>query len=378
MGNALTRRAFVGSALGAACATRAYAAEDTREAEFTRAANAAVTLAEREDGLSGLILVARGEDVLLRRAAGLADRQRNIRNTPNTRFPLASVTKQFTAAGIMVLVEEGKVFLDDPITKFYPSSPTAWKDVTISHLLTHGSGISDYWVRRPQGLPEQRTAEIGSPQALIQRSLGQTLAFSPGSNIEYSNTGYALLTAVIERASGQSYGDFLKTRIFEPLGMTGTGYGGTLPVNGYMRSGAEMTSKGPLKLDELGGFGGIYSTLDDMHKWSLALEGDLILQRTSRDAMFRDYGYNYGFGWRLAPKFGQRLIWHTGNGDNFTAIFDRFPIEQLTVVAMSNDATPTGTTATLLIEGKMQTFPANAMRKLVEQVERLYFGRDPR
>ena len=383
MALAFTRRTVLGSALGAAFASQARAADALRGAAFTRAAETAVAAAEREDGFSGVILVAQGLEVLLRRAAGFGDREHQIRNTAETKFNLESVTKQFTAAAIMLLVEDDKVALGDPISRFYPASPPAWKDVTITHLLTHGSGISDYWVRHPQEQPLQSTNEIQSYEYLIQRSLGDPLAFAPGTAFQYSNAGYALLSAVIEHVSGQSYGDFLRSRIFELLNMRNTGYGGVLPLNGYMRSAAadakldDLVDTGRQNLSVMAGFGGIYSTVDDMLIWSQALEGDLILSRHSRDAMFSDYGFNYGFGWRLAPKFGQKLIWHTGAGDNFTAIFDRFPVEQLTVIAMSNVNVPTGQTATLQIEGKMQTFPANAMRKLVEKVERLYFGREP-
>lgn len=114
--------------------------------------------------------------------------------------------------------------------------------------------------------------------------------------------------------------------------------------------------------------------------WSRALETDRILSAASKAAMYTDYGYNYGFGWRFAPKFGRKLIWHTGNFGpaGFAAIFDRFPEDALTVVTMTNNTgTLVNTTATLLIEGKVTTFPATAMRKLVEQVEQLYFGRAP-
>ena len=379
---AFTRRTVLGSALGAVFASGARTAQALRGTAFTRAAEAAFAAAEREDGFSGVILVAQGLQVLLRQAAGFGDREHNVRNTAETQFNLESVTKQFTAAAIMTLVEDGKVALIDPISKFYRSSPAAWRDVTVKHLLTHSSGISDYWVRHWQDNPP-RTSEFQSPEGLIQRSLADPLAFAPGTRFQYSNVGYALLGVVIEYASGESYGTFLKNRIFDPLNMRNTGYGGTLPLNGYRRSAAadakpgDLISTGPQNLSSLGGFGGIYSTIDDMLIWSRALEGDLILGRKSRDAMFTDYGFNYGFGWRFAPKFGQKLIWHTGAGDNFTAIFDRFPVEQLTVIAMSNVNVPTGQSATLLIEGKMETFQANAMRKLVERVERLYFGGEP-
>lgn len=383
MTSAFTRRAVLGSAVGAAFISHARAAEALRGAAFTRAAEASVAAAERDDDFSGVILIAQGTDVLLRKAAGFADRERQIRNTPETKFNLESVTKQFTAAAIMILVQDDKIALNDPITKFYPPSPPAWKDVTIKHLLTHGSGISDFWVRHPQGSGELRTSDIQSPEMLIQSSVKDPLAFPPGTKFEYSNVGYALLSAAIEHASGQNYGAFLTSRIFEPLNMRNTGFGGVLPLKGYGRSTApgagprDLVFTGQQGLTGLSGAGGVYSTVDDMLLWSQALEGDLILERQARDAMFADYGYNYGFGWRSAPKFGQKLIWHTGNGNNFTSIFDRFQVEQLTVIAMSNVNVPTGQTATLLIEGKMQTFPANAMRKLVENLERLYFGRDP-
>src|SRR5215471_5627376 len=256
---ALTRRTMLGCGLGALCAPYAWSQERLGDAEFTRAANLAVDRAASEDGFSGVILVARGLQVLLRRAAGFGDRERQIRNTPETKFNLESVTKQFTAAAIMVLVENDRVGLDDPISKFYPTSPPAWKGVTVKHLLTHSSGISDYWVRRPfENYPESQISEFGSPEGLIQRSLKDPLAFAPGTRFQYSNVGYALLTAVIERASGVDYGAFLQSRIFDPLDMSHTGYGGILPMNGYRHSTAAsaardaLISTGPQNLGALG------------------------------------------------------------------------------------------------------------------------------
>ena len=323
---------------------------------FARAANEAVDRIAREDGFSGVILVARGDQVLLRRAAGLADHQRNIPNTPETRFSLASVTKQFTAAAIMLLVEDGKISLADPISKYFVKSPPEWKDVTIKHLLTHSSGIGDKNAAHP------------------------ALMFAPGTDYEYSNTGYLLLTDAIEKASGQRYGEFLRTRIFAKLGMDDTSDGAQSrdTVRGYYRSADGRWQGGePLGLGPGHGAGGVFSTLDDMLAWSRSLDTDTVLSASSRAAIFADYGHGYGFGWRFSPKYGQSLIWHTGASLGFAAIFDRFPVEQLTVIAMTNNSAPTGSTATLVIEGKETTFQANASRKLVEEVERLYFGRAP-
>ena len=370
------RHMVFGAALSAFFVATAAAAPTGGDAAFTMAAEKAVTTVEREDGFSGVILVARGDKVLLRKAAGFADRERNIPNTPDMKSPLESVTKQFTAAAIMLLVQDGKLALDDPISKYYAASPTTWKDVTIKHLLTHASGIHDHYA------PPSYKAQ--SYEDYIRLAVRDSLVFPAGTRFQYSNTGYALLTAVIERVSGQSYADFLRTRIFAPLRMRNTGYGGTLPVTGYMRSVSpaapqpEWQNRGPENLSAYGGFGGLYSTLDDMLIWSRALGDDRILSAGSRRAMITDYGYNYGFGLAMQTKFGRTLIYHTGNdGAGHASIFDRFPEEQLTVVVMTNNTGVTDSTATLMIDGKPLTFQANAARKVVEEVERLYFGRAP-
>jgi CubicO group peptidase (beta-lactamase class C family) len=341
-------------------ASPAKAAPAAGDAAFVRASGEAVDRIAREDGFSGVILIARGDRVLLRRAAGLADRERNIPNTPETRFPLASVTKQFTAAAIMLLVEDGKISLADPISKYFPiskdfvASPPEWKDVTIKHLLTHSSGIGD--------------------------TNSAALLFAPGTDYRYSNTGYWLLTGAIEKASGQSFGEFLRSRIFAKLGMDHTSNtpGPNDIIRGYSRSPDGQRQSGePLDPTNTAGDGSIISALDDMLAWSRSLDTDMVLSDSTRAAMFTDYGRGYGFGWRLSPKYGRSLLWHTGLLPGFAAILDRFPEEQLTVVVMTNSTGPTGSTATLVIEGKETTFQANAARKLVEEVERLYFGRAP-
>jgi CubicO group peptidase (beta-lactamase class C family) len=373
-----TRRAILLATGAALLFTSASASPAGGDAGFMKAASGAVDRIAREDGFSGVILIARGDQVLLRKAAGFADRERNLPSTPETRFPLASVTKQFTAAAIMILVDEGKVSLDDPIAKYYPQSPSAWNKVRIRHLLTHGSGIEDYWIHRG-GLT--KTGQLfQSYEELIQLAIADPLGFEPGAGFSYSNSGYALLTAVIEQVSGQTYADFMRNRIFAPLQMNDTGYGNApgTAIKGYLRSAQGQWSEGEtIDLDAFGGFGGLYSTLDDMLIWSRAFFGGKILSPNSQRAMLTDNAYNYGFGWRFAPKFGRRLIWHTGNGSGHAAIFDYFPDDDVTVVMMTNNTSSTDAEATLLIEGKVTTFPANAARKLVEEVERLYFGRAP-
>lgn len=345
-------------------------ADERSDLAFRRAATAAVERTEREDGFSGVILVARGDKVLLRKAAGFADRERQIRNTPETKFPLESVTKQFTATAIMMLVDQGRVSLDDSILKYYPEGPAIWRNVKLRQLLTHTSGIED------------RPGLFQSPGDFYRAVQNDYLGFEPRAGFHYSNAGYSLLAEVIKRVSGASYGDFLAKRVFRPLQMRNTGFG-EIPENlvkGYVRVDGELRVSKLQRSDIVAaGAGGIYATVDDMLLWSLAQGGDRLLSAQSRAAMFTDYGFDYGFGVRFSPKFGRKLIWHTGNDPfaGFASIFDRFPDDELTVVAMTNADSPTGSTATLLIEGKVQTFPANAMRKAVEQIERLYFGREP-
>ncbi len=365
------RAAILGVVFAALAATNLAAGPVDGNKAFSQSASAAVDRIAREDGFSGVILVARGNQVLLRKASGLADRERNIPNTVETKFPLESITKQFTAAAILLLIEDGKLSLTDPIAKYYPACPPAWKDITIAQLLTHSSGIDDDAVN------------FQSYRDFIVQTGKTPLAFAPGADFRYSNAGYGLLTAVIENVSGQSYSEFMRSRIFVPLGMRNTGYG-EVPggaVKGYIRSVSapsghdEWQSGSPARLETHGGFGGLYSTLDDMLIWSRALDSDKLLSPASRQAMFTDYGHNYGFGWRFASKFDRKLVWHTGNDQDagFASILDRFPVEGLTVIVLTNNIGLTHSTATLTVAGESTTFPANAAREVVERVESLYF-----
>lgn len=244
MTTAFTRRALLGSALGAAYARNAIAAAIMSDAEFTRAATITVERIEREDGFSGVILVARGNQVLLRKAAGFADRERGIRNTPETPFPLELVTRQFTAAAIMLLVQDRKVSIDDPISKYYPANPSAWNDITVKHLLTHSSGIGDRWFT--DAYIDETARRLHTYQDAVLLAVSEPLLFPPGMGFQYSNVGYMLLAGIIERAAGQLYQEFLHDRIFAPLGMRNSVYG-ALPVDalkGYIRSPENVWKNG--------------------------------------------------------------------------------------------------------------------------------------
>ncbi|HWY60499.1 MAG TPA: serine hydrolase domain-containing protein [Rhizomicrobium sp.] len=375
--NHVARREFIGTALSSVALTFAFSnGAGATDADFTRAASKLVTQGELEDSFSGVILVAHGDTILLRKAAGFADRASNVPNTVQTQFPIASVTKQFTAAAVLSLVDAGKIALTDSIRKYYPEAPDTWGDITIQHLLTHSSGIGD-----------QAFSEVNMDSTMqylsVHRDIvpfvsGTPLLFQPGSGFQYSNTGYVILAGVIERASDEKYENYLRNRIFVPLGMTKTGFHLKVDLKGYVRSPDGNLLQAHSFDEPAGpnGPAGIYSTVDDMLTWSRAWDEGRILSAPSRIAALTDYGHNYGFGWRFAPKFGRKLVWHTGSFGpaGFASILDRFPDEKIVFVVLTNAPVATSTTATLLIEGKMTTFPANSSRKLLESVEALYFA----
>jgi CubicO group peptidase (beta-lactamase class C family) len=351
-------------------ATHAFAQPVRGDEAFTRSADAAVDRIAREDGFSGVILVARGDRVLLRKAAGLADRERNIPNTPETRFPIWSMTKQFTAAAIMLLVQDGSLSVSDPVSKHYPAAPPAWRDVTIQHLLTHSSGIGDFREADQPG--------FDSSEDTLRLAAARPTAFAPGTAHQYNSAGYVLLAVMIERVSGQRYIDFLNSRMFSPLGMRQTGFGEIPQSNlvGYRRTPEGQWQRGGTGYTAgVEGAGGVYSTVDDLRIWHRALTTDRILSAQSRRAMFTDYGHKYGYGWRLASKHGRQLIWHSGNYESAgtASILDYFPEEGLTVIVLTNNTGLTPFMATLVVGGQVITFPANAARKLIDEVEKLYY-----
>ncbi len=193
--SAQVRPTILISALFALSVATAPAAPASGDAAFMKAASEAVDTVAREDEFSGVILVARGDRILLRKAAGLADRERNIPYTPETRSPLESVTKQFTATAIMLLVQQGKVSLTDPISKYYPQTPPTWSAVTIKHLLTHESGIRDYWRQRNIPFPE---GLLRYPEDLFREVINDPLIFGTPGTISRaasrpSSTGFPVM-----------------------------------------------------------------------------------------------------------------------------------------------------------------------------------------
>lgn len=299
-------------------------------------------------GLS-LAVVRAGQTVKLR-AYGLANVELNAPVTQDTIFEIGSITKQFTATAIMMLVEDGRVGLDDKISKYLDGLPAAWGGVTIRHLLTHSSGIQNYLLA--PGLFEA-TARPGQSHDDIARLFFarlQELDFQPGATWAYSNTGYLLLGNVIEKASGKSYWEFLEERIFRPLGMKASRSGEPAAIisgraAGYEWTGNSFRNRAALTENAYGA-GSIVSTAGDMAKWDAALYGEQLLKRTSLNQMWTPAKaaggalapFNYGFGWFVDTYHGHRVVAHTGGTPGFSSAIYRFVDDRLTVIILTNHA----------------------------------------
>ena len=249
---------------------------------------------------------------------GLANVELNVPVRPETIFQSGSMGKQFTATAIMMLVEEGKIGLEDKITKYFPDSPSTWNDITIRRLLTHTSGIKNY----TEGEINYRLDY--SEDELLKKAQSFPLDFPPGDKWNYSNTGYLVLGVLIHKVTGKFYGDFLQERIFRPLGMTTTRIMSEADIIPNRSSGYRLV-KGELKNQEYvsptlntTADGSLYFTVLDLAKWDAALYTEKLLKRSSLEQMWTPVKlnngktYDYGFGWSLDQIHGHKIIEHGG------------------------------------------------------------------
>lgn len=293
---------------------------------------------------TGSILIARNGKPIVSKSYGAANVELNVPNTPRTVFRLASVSKQFTAAAIMILQERGKLNVNAPFCKYLTDCPQAWQTITIRQLLTMTSGI--------QGVTG---LELGPLRGLpvpwdqwFEATKKKPLAFAPGEKFNYSNTNYTLLGFIIEKVSDKSYGDFLRENIFTPLGMKQTDYEDPLRIvksraTGYRFLPGEPIANVPYaEMIRLYAAGGIYSTTEDLLLWDQALYTEKILSRKSIDEMFTPFremypGKSYAYGWWTSDKNGHREIAHGGNLAGFITYFARYPSERVTIIVLSNN-----------------------------------------
>lgn len=295
------------------------------------------------------VLVVRDGQPIVRRSYGLSDLEASARATPATNYRLASVTKQFTAAAVLLLAEDGRLRLDDPVRRWLPALPAATDTVTIRHLLSHMSGLIDYEDAIPAGM----TAQLHDADVLKILESQNRRYFAPGTSYRYSNSGYALLALIVEKASGKSFAAFLRERIFLPLGMTETvayEQGISNVANrayGYSETGGTWQRTDQSRTSAVLGDGGIYSSIDDLAKWDAALYDDRLLSTASRSLAFTpvtptdDPTVRYAMGWRVTHQaVGGDTLWHSGETLGFRNVIVRYPQHRLTVIVLTNRDAP--------------------------------------
>jgi CubicO group peptidase (beta-lactamase class C family) len=300
----------------------------------------------RKQHIPGLSLaVVKDGKVIKAKGYGLADVELSVPATAQTVYQIGSITKQFTAAAVMLLAEEGKIGLDDKIAAHLDGTPDTWKEVTVRHLLTHTSGIKSY-----TGLPNfmSVTARLSTTKdGLIKLMAGYPLEFSPGEKWNYSNTGYFLLGLLIEKASGVSYARFLKERVFAPLGMTSTHLNDLKDIiphraSGYVWDKGVLGNAPVIDMSWPYAAGALVSTVTDLAKWDAALDTDKLLKKASREAMWTPAKLTngktagYGLGWGVGRTRGRRSLSHGGGIPGFITYKSRFPDDRLTVVVLTN------------------------------------------
>jgi CubicO group peptidase (beta-lactamase class C family) len=287
---------------------------------------------------SGSVLVAKGDQELFPKGYGLANVEHDVPNTAQTKFRLGSITKQFTAMAILILQEQGKLSVDDLISKHIHGCTEAWKDVTIHHLLTHTSGIPSFTSLPGYGASMPLPS---SPRQTLDRVRDMPLEFAPGEKFVYSNSGYVLLGEIIEKVAGKPYEKLLPEVIFEPLGMKDTGYDFPAPIvphraAGYRRIGDQLANAAYLDMTIPHGAGALYSTVEDLHRWSVALDERKLISSGAYEKMFTPAKGNYAYGWIVDKQFGRQRIGHGGGINGFSTYIERLPDEKLCVVVLSN------------------------------------------
>jgi D-alanyl-D-alanine carboxypeptidase len=274
-------------------------------------------------------------------AYGLANVELNVPTKPDTVFEFGSITKQFTAAGILTLAQEGKLSVDDKISKYLKNTPEAWAGVTIRHLLTHTSGIKSYTGLNGFQIWRNLT------QAQFIKAIGkEPMEFQPGDSWKYCNTGFNLLGYIIENVSGKDYWDFMGERVVQPLGMTVTTSRLLSRVIPNRAAGYEQTNQVWMNRDsdltEVFSAGAIASTAGDLAKWNAALDSDRLLNADSKQQMWTPVKLNdgktrkYGFGWNVDAVEGHKNIGHGGSTSGFSASIERFPDDRLAVIILTN------------------------------------------
>ena len=286
----------------------------------------------------GVVGVHRDGEKALALPYGKASVELEVPHREDGVFMIASVSKQFTAAAVLALEETGALSTADRVAKHLPGFPHG-SEVTIEQLLTHTAGVADIYSLERFGASG---GSVGTFEEVLDDIGRADLTFRPGSGYAYSNGGYAVLAAVIERVSGVSYGGYLSRRFFEPLGMSKTGHDGPSAavhgrIPGYDPWGAgELSPAIPVSAAFTTGSGSLWSSAGDLLTWSAALHGGKVLGRASYEKLTRDYGNGYGYGVSVFQRFGRDVIGHDGRVSGYSSDLARYVDENTTIVILSN------------------------------------------
>jgi CubicO group peptidase (beta-lactamase class C family) len=314
---------------------------------------------------NGSALVADQGQVILKKGYGLANMEWAIPNTPDTKFRLGSLTKQFTATLILQLVERGQIDLAAPVTRYLSDYPPKSGDrITIHQLLNHTSGIVGY-TEIPSWSATRR--DPFTPSGFLAQFSKLDLLFQPGEKFSYSNSGYFLLGVILEKVTGQSYETLLRDRIFTPAGMKDSGYDSTQPLLSKRAAGYDKRFDGSyvntayLDMTQPYAAGSLYSTVEDLYRWDQALLTEKILSAKSKERMFTPGLSDYGYGWRITKKDGVTTIAHDGGINGFNTQLTRIPDSKRVVILLNNTGpAPLGTmvdSIRSILDGKEPMMP---------------------
>ena len=327
------RYAFLSASLAATILAPSSAADDT-PAQIERYLRACVDAEQ----FSGSVLVVSEGQELVARGFGFANLEHRVPNTTKTKFRLGSLTKQFTAMAIMILAEQGKLALDDPLQKHLDGTPEAWDEITIHHLLNHTSGIPNF-----TSFPDYAATMTmpTTPAKLIARFNDKPLEFVPGEKFAYSNSGFVLLGAIIEKLSGKPYDQFLQDVIFAPLEMHDTGYDHhdqVLPdrAAGYDQRDGKLVNAAFIDMSVPFAAGGLYSTVEDLQRWNDALLSGKLVSAESLAKMHTPGKDDFGYGWKIETRCNRRLLTHGGGINGFSTYMIHIPDTRGFVVVLSN------------------------------------------
>jgi CubicO group peptidase (beta-lactamase class C family) len=291
------------------------------------------------------VAVVKGRDTILTKGYGLADVENEVPATAKTVYRIGSITKQFTSAAVMRLVDDGKLALDDTLGKLLPSAAPAWRGVTLRRLLNHTSGIRSYTGIGPRW--QRRWREDMSPDTIVGLVRDDTLDFKPGAQWRYNNTGYVLLGMIIERASGKPYATFLQDEFFRPLGLSQTYYCSQQPIikhraQGYDRAGRQLVNTEYLSMTQPFSAGALCSTVGDLVAWQRALVAGRVVRPASYAAMATPESLidgkplTYGYGLGVSTLAKHRKVSHGGGINGFTTDLAYYPDDTLHVVVLAN------------------------------------------